>query len=516
MRKILAATALIAVVALGLSTCGSSSSGSSGSSKSTTTTKAAAKAPVTLTGTVNNKGTKDVSTKGSTADVDMDLYNFYFEPTFVKAAPGQKLTISLHNEGSVPHTFTVPMLNIDKELQPEQKMTVTVTVPMSGTVPFHCRFHQDNGMQGRDLHDRQLRPAASSTARASAARACSKSPSGGAPPQVPFGLSSIAKVPGRPEGDALPTPAADVALLLRRAGFERDRLPRSTSLTPLDLPAIVDTLLDFSPNPADTPPPSLADPTKADWERMQDLQQWWLDRMATVPRPLQEKLTLFWHGHFATQYEKVGSTRTCTTQNRAVPHAPGPGASRTSCRQMSLQVAMLIYLDNDPNSKGSPNENFARELMELFTLGVNQYTQADVVASAQRVDRPQRRLQRDARAYRFYPERHDTAMKTFMGTTQNWDGPQIITRILTVDPQRSIAARFIAQEALDVLRVLRTRRRRCSTTSSTVFVGSDLDIAHVAARRSSCARSSTRPTARQGLVRSPVEWIVTMPASRSA
>ena len=148
MRKILAATALIAVVALGLSACGSSSSGSSGSSKSTTTTKAAAKAPVTLTGTVNNKGTKDVSTKGSTADVDMDLYNFYFEPTFVKAAPGQKLTISLHNEGSVPHTFTVPMLNIDKELQPEQKMTVTVTVPMSGTVPFHCRFHQDNGMQG--------------------------------------------------------------------------------------------------------------------------------------------------------------------------------------------------------------------------------------------------------------------------------------------------------------------------------------------------------------------------------
>src|SRR4029079_15927416 len=100
MRKILAATALIAVVALGLSACGSSSS-SSGSSKSTTTTKAAAKAPVTLTGTVNNKGTKDVSTKGSAADVDMDLYNFYFEPTCVKAAPGQKLTISLHNEGSV-------------------------------------------------------------------------------------------------------------------------------------------------------------------------------------------------------------------------------------------------------------------------------------------------------------------------------------------------------------------------------------------------------------------------------
>ncbi|HEY3722657.1 MAG TPA: cupredoxin domain-containing protein [Acidimicrobiia bacterium] len=148
MRKPLAATALIAVVALGLSACGSSSSTSSGSSKSTSTTRAAATTPVTLSGKVTNKGTKDVSTKSSPADVDMDLYSFYFEPTFVKAAPGQQLTISLHNEGSVPHTFTVPSLNIDKELQPEQKMTVTVTVPMAGSVPFYCRFHKDNGMQG--------------------------------------------------------------------------------------------------------------------------------------------------------------------------------------------------------------------------------------------------------------------------------------------------------------------------------------------------------------------------------
>ena len=146
MRKILAATALIAVVALGLSACGSSSS-SSGSSKSTSTTKAAAPTPVTLSGTVTNKGTKDVSTKGATS-MELELDNFYFEPTFIKAAPGQKLTLEIKNEGSVPHTFTAPSLNIDKELQPDSKETVTITVPMSGTVPFHCRFHQDNGMQG--------------------------------------------------------------------------------------------------------------------------------------------------------------------------------------------------------------------------------------------------------------------------------------------------------------------------------------------------------------------------------
>lgn len=147
MRKVLAVTVVTLAAATGLAACSSSGSSSS-SAKSTTTTKAAAKAPVTLTGTVNNKGVKDVSTKGTTADVDMDLYNYYFEPTFVKVAPGQKLTVSLHNEGTVAHTFTVPSLNIDQELQPDAKMTVTVTVPASGTVPFYCRFHKDNGMQG--------------------------------------------------------------------------------------------------------------------------------------------------------------------------------------------------------------------------------------------------------------------------------------------------------------------------------------------------------------------------------
>lgn len=148
MSKVLAATVLAATVAVGLTACGSSSSSGSGSSS---TTKAAAKTtakdPVTLSGTVTNKGTKDVSTKGAVS-MELELDNFYFEPTFIKVAPGQKLTLELKNEGSVPHTFTAPSLNIDKELQPDSKMDVTVTVPMSGTVPFFCRFHKNQGMQG--------------------------------------------------------------------------------------------------------------------------------------------------------------------------------------------------------------------------------------------------------------------------------------------------------------------------------------------------------------------------------
>ena len=269
----------------------------------------------------------------------------------------------------------------------------------------------------------------------------------------------------------------------------------------------MDTLLDFTPNPSDPPPPSFADADAGDWERMQDLIQWWLDRMATVPHPLQEKLALFWHGHFATQYSKVASAKDMYDQNHLFRTA-GAGSFESLVQQMSLQVAMLIYLDNDPNSKGSPNENFARELMELFTLGVNQYTQADVVASARAWTGHNVDYHADPRVYRFYPERHDTTMKTFMGTTQNWDGPQIITRILTVEPQRSIAARFIANKLWTFFAAPNPASGLLDDLVA-AFVGSSLDV------RTLLRAIFLRPefystTSRQGLVRSPVEWIVTV------
>jgi uncharacterized protein (DUF1800 family) len=273
----------------------------------------------------------------------------------------------------------------------------------------------------------------------------------------------------------------------------------------MDLPAIVDQLLDFAPNPADTPPTSLGDPTVGDWEQVVDLQKWWLDRMRTAPRPLQEKLTLFWHGHFATGQEKVNSARDMFDQNHLF-RTEGLGSFENLVQKMSLQVAMLIYLDNDPNEKGAPNENFARELLELFTLGVNQYSQDDVVNSARAWTGHNVDYSVDPRVYRFYPTRHDTGMKTFMGQTQNWDGPQIITRVLTVEPQRSIAARFIAKKLWTFFAF--------PNPSSTIldelvapFVASNLDIATLL-RTIFLHPEFYSATARQGLVRTPVEWVV--------
>ena len=271
-----------------------------------------------------------------------------------------------------------------------------------------------------------------------------------------------------------------------------------------------------SSTPSSTSPPTRptprrrasTDPGKGDWERFVDLTQWWLDRMATVPKPLQEKLTLFWHGHFATQASKVGSAVDMFDQNHLFRTA-GAGGFESLVQQMSLQVAMLIYLDNDPNSKGAPNENFARELMELFTLGVNQYTQDDVVASATRVDRAQRRLRRRPPRLPLLPEPARHRPEDLHGRD-----PELgRARGHHAHPHRRAAALdrrpVHREEALDLLRLPRARDSTVLDALVAAFVGSNLDVRDAARARSSCGRSSTRRRRAPASCASPVEWIVT-------
>ena len=111
---------------------------------------AAAKAskPVTVEGKVNNKGTKDISSK-KTASLELEADDYYFEPTFVKVQPGEKVRITLENEGKATHTFTSDGLNIDQEVAAGKKATFSLTVPSDGTAfQFHCSFHEGMGMQG--------------------------------------------------------------------------------------------------------------------------------------------------------------------------------------------------------------------------------------------------------------------------------------------------------------------------------------------------------------------------------
>jgi plastocyanin len=109
---------------------------------------AAKNPPVSLQGKVNNKGTATVK-KGK---VKVEADDFYFKSTFLKAQPGTTVTVSLKNEGKTQHTFTIDGLGVDQTLNPDQKATVTVTLPASGATNFYCRFHgpqaTNQGMQG--------------------------------------------------------------------------------------------------------------------------------------------------------------------------------------------------------------------------------------------------------------------------------------------------------------------------------------------------------------------------------
>jgi plastocyanin len=126
----------------------SASSGTSGGSESTepeeeTEGTTGGSAPVALEGNVNNKGTKEVSD-----EVDLELDDYYFEPTFLKAQPGATIKVELENEGDDTHTFTIDSLGIDQEVAPGDTAEVSVTLPQEGAVRFYCRFHGNMGMQG--------------------------------------------------------------------------------------------------------------------------------------------------------------------------------------------------------------------------------------------------------------------------------------------------------------------------------------------------------------------------------
>jgi hypothetical protein len=160
----------------------------------------------------------------------------------------------------------------------------------------------------------------------------------------------------------------------------------------------------------------------------QRLGVWWASRMVTTPRPLEEKLTLFWHGHFATGDAKVRDYRMMLRQNEML-RRNAEGTLRALLVGILKDPAMLVYLDNGENVKAHPNENFGRELLELFTVGVGHYTERDVREAA----RAFTGWTNDVLAFRFDDAQHDFGGKTFLGRTGPLDGTDIIDTILAQD-----------------------------------------------------------------------------------
>lgn len=180
-------------------------------------------------------------------------------------------------------------------------------------------------------------------------------------------------------------------------------------------------------------PDRKSDRLPAKVEDLFELQNWWLRRMRKSRSPLTEKLVLLWHNHFATGFAKVGEAYFMHLQNRTLRRG-AMGPFRELVTDIARDPAMLIWLDNESNVKGNPNENFARELMELFTTGVldqdgrPNYTELDVEEAA-RAFTGWGRDEEDG--FVFFPEQHDFGQKRFRGLTGDLDGTDVIENLVT-------------------------------------------------------------------------------------
>jgi uncharacterized protein (DUF1800 family) len=158
-----------------------------------------------------------------------------------------------------------------------------------------------------------------------------------------------------------------------------------------------------------------------------ELRGWWLREMLSTPTPLTERMTLFWHNHFTSSQQKVRSTSLMYRQN-SLFRQQALGNFGSLLHAIGRDPAMLLYLDNSSNRKGAPNENFAREVMELFTLGEGQYGEQDVKEAARALTGWS--VERDTGEFRSRPAAHDTGSKTILGVSGNFDGDAMLDILL--------------------------------------------------------------------------------------
>ncbi len=172
-----------------------------------------------------------------------------------------------------------------------------------------------------------------------------------------------------------------------------------------------------------------------------DLVGWWYREMAATPSPLAERMTLFWHNHFTSAFRKVQAPVLLYRQNVTLRRfALGNFAQLVYA--MAADPAMIVYLDSLQNRRGYPNENFARELLELFTLGEGHgYTETDIKEAARAFTGWS--LERETASFRFRPFLHDDGEKTFMGRTGRFNGTDIVDIVL----KQPRVAEYITEKA---------------------------------------------------------------------
>ena len=236
---------------------------------------------------------------------------------------------------------------------------------------------------------------------------------------------------------------------------------------------------------------------RANLQKLQELRESWVSRMIQAKRPLQEKMVYFWHGHLVSGYPEVTFAEHLYIQNELFRRMAFP-----NYKEMILAIArdpaMLTYLDNRLNRKARPNENFGRALLEMFTLGIGNYTEQDVKANARAF------TGWTFRGNEFFFDRaqHDDAVKTFLGVTGNLDGTDNIDIIF----QQSATARWLPLKLFEFFAYLRPEERIIDDLAG-VFKVTNFSVKPVV-RRILESELFYSPGTIRAKVKSPVELVV--------
>ena len=262
--------------------------------------------------------------------------------------------------------------------------------------------------------------------------------------------------PGRGEWDA-----CAILHLHRRAGFgaNREELERA-SLEGLE-PTLGRLFEDHTSSELrDSIQPLLAA------GNLEFLQAWWMARILAGAAPLRERMTLVWHDLFATSHDKVDDVRLMHGQNELL-RREALGDFRVLLHAIARDPAMLVWLDGNSNRKEQPNENFAREVLELFALGKGNYTEHDVQEAARAFSG----WGTAGRAFVLSPEHQDDGAKTILGRTGAWDGGQALDLMIG----HPACARHIAHVLLEAFVSPRVEPHWVAALAETIRI-SDWDI----------------------------------------
>lgn len=284
-------------------------------------------------------------------------------------------------------------------------------------------------------------------------------------------------------------PAA-VGHLLRRAGFG-PRADTWDTWAALPYDQAVDRVV------ADITSPMPADPEPFDHYHPGTIQRVWLTRMLRAPIGAAEKLAFFWHGHFATSDAKIIEPF-CMWEQYRLFRTKGAGSFRDLVKAVNRDVAMIRWLDGNANRKGQANENYARELQELFTLGIGNYTEKDIREIARAFTGWGSR----SKDFAFKAQFHDHGEKTIHGKTGAFDGDDVVDILVELPA----CSRFIATKLLRFYSHPEPTKAEVESLAA-VFRESGLDVGATLAHlfRSEGFRSSAR---RGALVKSPVEFAI--------